>query len=53
VYDGQSFALRYVLTTSHIFGWHTLTYLALDVDAAKVACVTQHGYLVVWRLTGL
>eukprot|EP00053_Salpingoeca_punica_P017475 m.168423 g.168423 ORF g.168423 m.168423 type:complete len:892 (+) comp17216_c0_seq1:378-3053(+) len=49
LWDGDSFAVLLQLNSS-AHGWHTLTYLALTPDCTRLACVTQHGYLLVYKL---
>ncbi len=41
------------LSTLDLEDWHTLTYLAIEENGTRLACGTQHGYLVVWDLKSL
>ena len=60
--DGKNFKLIHTLSTKDLYGWHTLTYLALhpccmplhSTSASGPAsllltCTTQNGYVVVWK----
>lgn len=52
IYNSHSneYNCLYVLyTPKSLFGWFTLTYLQVDEDKNLIICVTQNGYLVIWR----
>ena len=51
LYDGTTFAALGELSTASVPGWHTITYLTLQHVARTVLVVTQHGYMVAWRLS--
>lgn len=59
--DGNNFKLIHILSTSDLYGWHTLTYLTLHLSTCAsssssltppnnflLTCTTQNGYVVVW-----
>ena len=50
IYDGKSFELLKVVNTHDIYGWHTLTYLAIDTCRDVLYVTTQNGYLVSWDM---
>ncbi|XP_047124837.1 uncharacterized protein LOC105848395 isoform X1 [Hydra vulgaris] len=50
VYDGISFQFLKVLDTYELYGWHTLTYIVIDVKKDFLLISTQNGYVVVWNL---
>eukprot|EP00696_Hemimastix_kukwesjijk_P012454 gnl/Hemi2/25615_TR8607_c0_g1_i2.p1 gnl/Hemi2/25615_TR8607_c0_g1~~gnl/Hemi2/25615_TR8607_c0_g1_i2.p1 ORF type:complete len:665 (+),score=146.60 gnl/Hemi2/25615_TR8607_c0_g1_i2:78-2072(+) len=37
-------------SSPHIAQWHTLTYLALEEGGSRVACATENGFVLVWRI---
>jgi WD40 repeat protein len=52
IYNTQSNeynCIRVLHTPKSLFGWFTLTYLQVDEDKKLIICVTQNGYLVIWR----
>ena len=56
VIDGTSFNIIHIFSTHDLYGWHTLTYLALHPSEPSVTmssrllltCTTQNGYVIVW-----
>jgi WD40 repeat protein len=54
VMDGTTFEIIHIFSTHDLYGWHTLTYLALhpsalsSVNRLLLTCTTQNGYVVVW-----
>ena len=50
LYHVADMTLMRQLSTAHLHGWHTLTYMALNALASRLVCVTQHGYFVAWQL---
>lgn len=52
LYDGPTLELLHVLDTTELFGWHTLTYLAVEAGGRRLTVVTQHGYVVTWAVDG-
>lgn len=52
----SSSLIRYIgcLSTKDLIPrWHTITYFSIEENGDRVCCVTQNGYLIIWKLLNI
>ncbi|CAF0792995.1 unnamed protein product [Didymodactylos carnosus] len=42
--------IQMIKAPENVFGWFTLTYIQIDSEKNLILCVTQNGYLIIWKL---